>query len=159
METGAVCPVRHVPRGVQVLPMKVVLTLKPQPGTPLKKRKARGCTCGNYQEKLPTDLLYTANIDVTTIRLILAVSSQFETWGITVMDVVTAFLRAPMPVTDEKDEIYVKPPALFEQFRSIKPGTYWKLVKAVCGLRVSPRLWGKERDRKLKELRISMGRG
>ena len=41
METGAVFPVRHIPRGVQVLPMKVVLTLKPQPGTPLKKEKAR----------------------------------------------------------------------------------------------------------------------
>ena len=143
METGVVFPVRHIPRGVQVLPMEVVFTLKPQPGTPLQKKKARGCVCGNYQEKLPTDFRYTANIDVTTIRLVLAVSSQFETWGITVMDVVTAFLRAPMPVTSEENAVYVKPPALFEKFDLVKPGTYWKLVKAVYGLRVSPRLWGK----------------
>ena len=136
------------------MPMKVVLILKPQPGTPLKKKKARGCVCGNYQEKLPTDLLYTANIDVTTIRLVLAVSSQFKTWGITVMDVVTAFLRAPMPVTSEENAVYVKPPALFEQFDLVKPGTYWKLVKAIYGLRVSPRLWGKERDKRLREIRI-----
>ena len=102
MGAGAVFPIRHLPRGVQVLPMKMVLTLKPQPGTHLKKKKARACVCGNYQERLPTDLLYTANIDVTSIRLILAVAAQFETWGITTMDVVTAFPRAPMPVTDEK---------------------------------------------------------
>ena len=75
-------------------------------------------------------------------------AAQLATWGITIMDVVTAFLRAPMPETDEENAVYVKPPALFEQFHLIKPGTYWKLVKAVYGLRVSPRLWGQERDRR-----------
>ena len=100
--------------------------------------------CGNYQKKLPTDLLYTANIDITSIRLILAVAAQYG-WGITVMDVVTAFLRAPMPQVSEEEAIYVKPPALFDQFKLVRPGTYWKLVNAVYGLRDSPRLWGKER--------------
>ena len=51
METGSVWVTRHVPKGVQVLPMKMVLTLKPQPGTYLKKKKARACVCGNYQKK------------------------------------------------------------------------------------------------------------
>ena len=94
--------------------------------------------CGNYQKKNPGDLLYTANIDITSIRLILAVAAQYD-WGITVMDVVTAFLRAPMPQVSEEEAVYVKPPALFEQFKLVKSGTYWKLVKAVYGLRVSPR--------------------
>ena len=132
------------------MPMKVVLTLKPQPGTTLKKKKARGCVCGNYQNRSPTDLLYTANIDVTSIRLVLATTSQFHDWGITIMDVETAFLRAPMPETSAEEAVYVKPPALFEQFGLVKPGTYWKLVKAVYGLRVSPRLWGQERDNRLR---------
>ena len=61
------------------------------------------------------------------------------------MDVETAFLRAPMPETSEEDAVYVKPPALFEQFDLVKPGTYWKFVKAVYGLRVRPGLWGQER--------------
>ena len=43
METGAVFPVRHMPRGVQVLPMKVVLTLKPQRGTLQRRKSARMC--------------------------------------------------------------------------------------------------------------------
>ena len=115
METGSVFPVRHVPKGAQVLPMKMVLVLKPQPGTHLKKKKARACVCGNYQKKSPAVLLRTANIDITSIRLVLAVAAQYD-WGITVMDVVTAFLRAPMPQVSEEEAIYVKPPALFEQF-------------------------------------------
>ena len=75
---------------------------------------------------MPTDLLYTANIDVTTIRLVLAIAAQLKDWGVTVVDVVTAFLRASMPTTSEEKVAYVKPPALFEQFGLIKPGTYWK---------------------------------
>ena len=65
----------------------------------------------------------------------------------------TAFLNAPMP-TDENETVYVKPPTLLEQFRLIKPGTYWKLTKAVYGLRISPRLWGKERDLQLKKMKF-----
>ena len=125
--------------------MKMVLTLKPIPGTHLKKKKARACVCGNYQRKSLGDLLYTANIDVTSIRLVLASAAQCG-WGITVMDVVTAFLRAPMPEVSDEKAIYVKPPALFEQFGIVKPGTFWKLTKAVYGLRISPRLWGNERE-------------
>ena len=81
----------HLPRGAKCYPMKVVLTLKPVPKIRMKKKKARACVCGNYQEKLPTDLLYTANIDITSIRLVLAIAAQYADWGITVMDVVTAF--------------------------------------------------------------------
>ena len=92
-----------------------------------------------------------------TIRLILAIASQYVDWGARVIDVVTAFLRAFMPECDEKDAVYVKPPALLEQFKLIKPGTFWKLIKALYGLRVSPRLWGKERDKRLRELRILLG--
>ena len=40
-DTGAIETVTHVPRGKQVLPMKVVLTLKPVPGLTTKKKKAR----------------------------------------------------------------------------------------------------------------------
>ena len=47
-------PVIHVPKGMQVLPMKVVATLKPEIGLPTKKKQIRGCVCGNFQEKKPT---------------------------------------------------------------------------------------------------------
>ena len=51
-DIGAIQTVQHVPRGKQVLPMKVVLTLKPLPGLTTKKKKARVCVCGNFQQNL-----------------------------------------------------------------------------------------------------------
>ena len=45
---------------------------------------------------------------------------------------------------------------MLEQFNLINPGTYWKLTKAVYGLRISPRLWGKERDLQLKKMRFKI---
>ena len=67
---------QHVPRGKQVLPMKVVLTLKPVPGVTTKKKKARVCVCGNFQQKKPTDLFYTANTDISSIRVVLSEAAQ-----------------------------------------------------------------------------------
>ena len=140
-DSGAIETVKHVARNKQILPMKVVLTLKSVPGLPTKKKKARVCVCGNFQQKKPTDLFYTANTDISSIRVVLAEAAQHPDYGISSMDVATAFLNAPMP-TQESETVYVKPPALLEQFHLIKPGTYWKLTKAIYGLRVSPRLWG-----------------
>ena len=67
----------------------------------------------------------------------------------------TAFLNAPMPKSEE-EAVYVKPPKLLEQFNLVNPGTYWRLAKAVYGLRISPRLWGKERDLQLKRMQFKI---
>ena len=96
---------------------------------------------------------YIANIDVSSIRLVLAEAAQHPDYGVSSLDVATAFLNAPMPV-EEEETVYVRPPLFLEQFGLIKPGTNWKLTKAVYGLRVSPRLWGKERDMQLKKMRF-----
>ena len=98
-------------------------------------------------------MFYTANTDVSSIRVVLAEAAQHPDYGISSMDVATAFLNAPLP-TQESEIVYVKPPALLEQFHLIKPGTYWKLTKAVYGSRVSPRLWGIERDKQLGQMRF-----
>ena len=81
-DKGAIETVTHVPRGKQVLPMKVVLTLKPELGLTTKKKKARVCVCGNFQQKKPTDLFYTANSDVSRIRVVLAEATQHSDYGI-----------------------------------------------------------------------------
>ena len=39
-DTGAIQTVQHVPHGKQVLPMKVVLTVKPVPGVLTKKKES-----------------------------------------------------------------------------------------------------------------------
>ena len=124
-ESGAIIPVTHVPHDKCILPMKVVLTLKPQPGLTTKKKKARVCVCGNFQQKKPSDLFYTANADVSSIRMVLHEAAQRPEYGISSLDVATAFLNAPMPESEE-EAVYVKPPRLLEQFNLISPDVCWK---------------------------------
>ena len=152
-DKDAVQPVVHLPKGATVLPMKIVATLKNILNSVLRTEKIRGCVCGNFQKEDPLMLIYTANVDITSIRLVLSEVSQNETWGISTLDVKTAFLNADMP-TKPAEQVYVAPPAIFVQFGLVKPGTIWRLKKAVYGLRQSPRLWGQERDKRLRELRI-----
>ena len=57
-DTGSIETVTHVPRNKQILPMKVVLTLKPIPGLSTKKKKARICVCGNFQQETYRFILY-----------------------------------------------------------------------------------------------------
>ena len=95
-------------------------------------------------------MFYTANTDISSIRVVLSEAAQKETWGISSLDVATAFLNAPMP-EGEDEAVYVKPPALLEQFNLIKENTYWKLQRAVYGLRISPRFRGKERYLQLRK--------
>ena len=110
-DIGAIQTVQHVPHGKQVLPMKVVLTLKPVPGVLTKKKKARVCVCGNFQQKKSSDMFYTANTDISSIRVVLSEAAQKPEWGKGSLDVATTLLNAPMPEGEEKS-IYVQPPAL-----------------------------------------------
>ena len=71
------------------------------------------------------------------------------------MDVATAFLNAPMS-EEEEEAVFAKPPKLLEQFNLIDQNTYWRLTRAVYGLRISPRLWGKERDLQLARMRFKI---
>lgn len=60
-----------------------------------------------------------------------------------------AFTQAPLP----SDMLVVaRPPASWVRLGLVGEGELWTLHRAVYGLRVSPRLWGLERDRKLRSL-------
>ena len=82
--------------------------------------------CGNFQQRKPTDLFFIANIDVSSIRVVLAEAAQHPDYGVSSLDVATAFLNAPMP-TDKDETVYVKPPMRLEQYRLIKPGICWEI--------------------------------
>ena len=42
-------------------------------------------------------MFYTASTDISSIRVVLAEVAQTAHWGISSLDVATAFLNAPMP--------------------------------------------------------------
>ena len=78
--------------------------------------------CGNFQQKKPTYLFYTANTDVSSIRVVLAEAAQHPDYGVSSLDVATAFLNAPMPI-EEEETVYVRPPMLLTRFGLIKQGS------------------------------------
>ena len=79
-------------------------------------------------------------LPICSIRLILAIAAQHPEWGISSMDVITAFLNALM---DKEEMIYARPPALLIHFRLVKPTVRWRMDRALYGLRKTPRRWGK----------------
>jgi len=50
-------------------------------------------------------------------------------------DVKQAFVQAPLPPTEE---YFVRPPVGYPKST---PGTYWKLLRSLYGLKRAPKLW------------------
>ena len=111
-ETNSIYSVTEIPEGATVLPMKLVATLKFKDSSPLRKKKARICVCGNFQRKGQHDMYYTANIEAPSIRLVLHETAQRRNWGLSSLDIETAFLNAKMPTTNSKYVVYVIPPRI-----------------------------------------------
>ena len=79
-EKDAVHAVRHLPKGAKVLPMKIVASLKTMINSRLRTEKNTSMCVWEFPEGGPLMLIYTANIDITSIRLVLSEVSQDDTW-------------------------------------------------------------------------------
>ena len=125
-----------------VLPMKAVWTRKPG-----GIHKCRGCVCGNFETKDPTEQVWTAQAETSSVMSGLRLA-QIRNWDIYKLDVKGAFMYAPLP----KDLlIVVRPPKVWVTLGLVAEGTLWTLRRAVYGLRCAPRAWGLERDRQLRQ--------
>jgi hypothetical protein len=134
---------RPTDRSIQVLPLTWVFTYKFDSNGILVKHKARICVRGDLQ-KVSADEKYSATLAVRTARAMLALTAAFDL-DTAQYDAVNAFLNS---LLDE--DVYVElPPGLFKDRRT----RCWKLLRALYGLRKSPRLWQQEATRVL----ISIG--
>ena len=124
------------------LPMKVVWTQKPE------KKKCRAVVCGNFEEKDPTEQVWTAQAETSSVMSGLRLS-QFRHWAVGKLDVKGAFMYAPLP---GHMHVLVRPPRSWVRLGLVKEGELWVLQKAVYGLRIAPRAWGTERDTKLTKV-------
>ena len=122
--------------------MKSVWTIKPG-----AVHKCRGCVCGNFATKDPTEQVWTAQAETSSVMSGLRLA-QSRRWSICKLDVKGAFMYAPIP---EDLLVVVRPPKMWERMGLVAPGTLWTLRKAVYGLRCSPRAWGLERDSKFRQ--------
>ena len=147
MEMGAVATAspRDIARAggqSRALPMKVVWTQKPE------KKKCRAVVCGNFEEKDPTEQVWTAQAETSSVMAGLRLS-QLQHRAIGKLDVKGAFMYAPLP---PHMHVLVRPPRSWVRLGFVREGELWVLRKAVYGLRIAPRAWGTERDDKLKKV-------
>ena len=52
--------------------------------------------------------------------------------------------------------LLLRPPYIYVKAGLVEPDEYWMVKKAIYGLKESPLLWSKERDRKLAKLIIEI---
>ena len=130
------------------LPAKLVITRKAG-----GKRKIRIVVCGNYAEKNPEDELYAGGSDSISLRAALKKASQEGWLGVTA-DLRTAFLNAPLPGGGEEDGtlVMINPPRLLVKLGYVEPTVQWMAIKAMYGLRQSPKTWGDFRDATLAKM-------
>jgi hypothetical protein len=117
------------PKNKQVLPLKWVFTYKIDDAGYLVRHKARICVRGDLQHHV-SDEIYAATGAYRSFRILMALVCAFDL-ECHQIDFKNAFINANMD-----DEIYTACPPGYS-----KPGKVWKLLKALYGLRKSPRLW------------------
>jgi hypothetical protein len=128
------------PEGKQVLPLKWVFTYKlDDAGYPIC-HKARICVRGDLQHHSGEDI-YAATGAYRSFRILMALVCAF---GLIChqVDFKNAFVNAEMD-----EEIYTTCPPGYGQ-----SGKVWRLLKALYGLRKSPKLWFNELASFLKDL-------
>ncbi len=136
-------------RQIEVVPGKLVPTIKPAPGG--GKKKARIVACGNFTAKDAQEELYAGTGDVVTFRMMLQYASEKSWEGVT-MDIRTAFLNTPW----DDEDVLVRPPGLLVRMGLVPEGVLWQPTKALYGFRKSPRLWGCHRDSILRGKEIEI---
>ncbi|CAE7226300.1 GIP, partial [Symbiodinium sp. CCMP2456] len=140
----------------QRLPMKLVFTVKPNPKADVSKpdtfyrRKARLVICGNFAEA-EAQSLYTESAPSEAVRASLVVATR-NAWWVGVLDIVTAFIRTPLGENSDDPVVVATPPRILQELGLITSQELWALVRALYGLRQSPMLWARYRDRRMQSM-------
>lgn len=136
-------------RKIEVVPGKLVPTIKPGMGG--GKKKARIVACGNFTNRDAQDDLYASTGDAVVLRIMMKLASE-RSWEGMSLDVKTAFLNAPW----EDLDVLVRPPAVVVKMQLVEPDVLWLPTRALYGFRKSPRLWGNYRDATLRKKKFSV---
>ena len=141
----------------ELIPSKMVYSIKPDPMQLSGKRKARIVACGNYAEDgYQAQDLYAGGASAMGLRLSIALAAKFQ-WHGMVLDVKNAFLNAPMKLPKDGEKVkraLMRPPPMLVQHNFCRADELWWVKKAMYGYRVSPRLWSDHRDQELARLPV-----
>ena len=140
--------------GVTIVPGKVVCTVKPPSKEGQRyRRKARIVGCGNFQPKDPNEINYSGGAVAEAVRLGVAEAAR-RGWHALTGDVVSAFLRAPVPTGTK---LALRPPAALIRAGLATPEEIWEVQTALYGFRTSPRWWSSHRMEKMRAAQTEMG--
>ena len=129
-----------------MVPGKSVHTVKAFTG----RLKTRAVICGNYLDHVfSKEQKFAAGADSTLIRCLLRLVAT-ENWDLGALDVRTAFLLAPLLYQEERPTL-VTVPKLFQQAK-ICQEKFWRVKKALYGLKTSPKSWGTFRDKTTRQM-------
>ena len=136
-------------RRIEVVPGKLVPTIKPGAGG--GRKKARIVACGNFTNRDAQEELYASTGDAVILRVMMKLASENGWEGVS-LDVKTAFLNAPW----EDLDVLVRPPSVVVKMELVDSDTLWLPTKALYGFRKSPRLWGVHRDAILRSMKFNV---
>ena len=91
------------------------------------EEKCRGVVCGNFEERDPTEQVWTAQAETSSVMSGLRLA-QLKHWDISKLDVKGAFMYALLP---EGMLIIVRPPRSWVRLGLVPEGQLWTLRKAV----------------------------
>ena len=143
----------NIPRDSKgkLLPSKLVLKFKPKTAVSEARFKARLVCGGHRQTAEDYDEIFSPVVRFTTIRTLLALTA-LHNWATAQFDVECAFLNAPL-----KEEVYIRIPdgctQLLPKGMTTENGVI-KILKAVYGLKQSPRNWNQELHKLLVSLKF-----
>ena len=147
----------------QILPMKLVYTVKPRQGDDPRvqaekfRRKARIVLCGNMADADAAEV-YAATAPAEVVRATLIHAAKAK-WQVAVLDITSAFLQTPLEAIQDAPVVVAAPPKILERQGLVAPRTLWGITHAVYGLRQSPKLWGAFRDMTVKDMAFDLEDG
>ena len=133
-------------KSIEELASKMVWVIKPDASAPTTgKRKSRWVICGNLEPEKEGQETYSGGADSTAFRVMVKKAAEMNWEGATI-DVKTAFLNASLE-DDDQEWIVIRPPHILVAQKYLDKDDVFLALKAVYGLRRSPRLWGKRGTR------------
>ena len=134
-------------REYDLMPGKTVHSRKAFTG----RLKTRAVVCGNYIfDSYSKAEKFASGADGVLVRCCLRVCAR-RAWDLGALDITTAFLLAPLLYRESRPTI-VKVPKIFLD-ASICRERYWRVDRAMYGLRTSPKSWSSYRDATMRSMR------
>ena len=139
---------------VEFLPSKLVWTKKA--GKNGGKAKCRWVICGNFEQKKEGENNFSSGADASALRVAIVICAKNQ-WQAGTLDVKTAILNAMFEDSSEETSlIVINPPHFLVERGCLEKGVCYLPLRAVYGLRRSPKLWGESRDRVIAALKVEL---